>query len=190
MANKHDVFLPEGQLLAFGDADLLPHKIDAGNHFSHRVLDLQARIHLDEVELTVFIEEFDCACSTIAELLHRTRADSANFLSLCLIERRRWGLFEDFLVATLERAITFPEMRHITMRVGDNLNFDMARAFEIFLEIDSVVAEGGLGLCLGCFYRVFEVRFSAGKLHAAATATGRGFHEDREPDLLGGLLGF
>ena len=32
------------------DADLLANQIDPGNQFRHRMLDLQARVHLEEIE--------------------------------------------------------------------------------------------------------------------------------------------
>jgi ABC-type phosphate/phosphonate transport system ATPase subunit len=35
------------------------HQIDAGDHLGDRMLHLQAGVHFDEVELAVFIEEFD-----------------------------------------------------------------------------------------------------------------------------------
>ena len=43
-----------------GDEDLLLDQIDAGDHFGHRVLDLDASVHLNEVVLAVLIDdEFD-----------------------------------------------------------------------------------------------------------------------------------
>ena len=49
------------QRLPGGDADLLFHEIDAGHFLGHRVLDLDARVHLHEVELAVLKEELDRA---------------------------------------------------------------------------------------------------------------------------------
>ena len=45
-----DVLLREGQLLAGGDADHLLDQVEAGDQLGDRVLDLQARVHLQEVE--------------------------------------------------------------------------------------------------------------------------------------------
>ena len=41
----------EAQRLAAGDAQHLAHEIDAGDHLGHRMLDLDAGVHLDEIEL-------------------------------------------------------------------------------------------------------------------------------------------
>ena len=54
---------------ARGDADLLLHEVEAGEHLGHRMLDLEPRVHLDEIELAVLIEELDRADALIAELL-------------------------------------------------------------------------------------------------------------------------
>ena len=38
------------QPLAARDADLPVHQVEAGHHLGHRMLDLQPRVHLEEVE--------------------------------------------------------------------------------------------------------------------------------------------
>ena len=68
MAAQHDVALAEAQLLARGDADLLLHDVDAGDHFGDRMLDLHARVHLDEVELAVLVQELERAGAAVADL--------------------------------------------------------------------------------------------------------------------------
>ena len=45
------------ELLAGGDADLLRDEVEAGHHLGHRVLDLHARVHLEEVELPLLVHE-------------------------------------------------------------------------------------------------------------------------------------
>ena len=45
------------QLLAGGDADLLAHQVDAGDQFGHRMLDLDAGVDLDEVEVVVLVDQ-------------------------------------------------------------------------------------------------------------------------------------
>ena len=47
----------ERQRLARGDPDLLAHEIEAGDQLGHRVLDLEPRVHLHEVELAVGVEQ-------------------------------------------------------------------------------------------------------------------------------------
>jgi hypothetical protein len=45
------VVLAIAERLAGRDADLLADQIEAGDHLGDRVLDLDARVHLDEVEV-------------------------------------------------------------------------------------------------------------------------------------------
>jgi hypothetical protein len=59
MAAESQVALPEAQLLTGSNADLLGNEIDAGDQFGDRMLDLDAGVHLDEVELVVLVEEFE-----------------------------------------------------------------------------------------------------------------------------------
>ena len=68
VAGDRDVALLELETAAVGDADLLAHEIEAGDQFGHRMLDLQPRVHLDEVELAVLVEKLDRADAEITEL--------------------------------------------------------------------------------------------------------------------------
>ena len=75
---KRDVLLRDRQAAAGGDADLLVHEVDAGDRLGDRMLDLQAGVHLDEVELAVLVEELDGAGAGIAELGDGVGADLAD----------------------------------------------------------------------------------------------------------------
>ena len=78
VAEEADVVLLHRQAAAGGDADLLVHEVDAGDRLGHRMLDLQARVHLDEVELAVLVEELDGAGAGIAEIGDRLGAGPAD----------------------------------------------------------------------------------------------------------------
>ena len=82
---KLDVLLRERQVAAGGDADLLEHEVDVGDHLGHRMLDLDAGVHLDEIELAVLVEELDGADAEIFELAHRLGDESRR----CCCGRRR-----------------------------------------------------------------------------------------------------
>ena len=53
MAGKGYIGLLKRQRLAAGDAQLLRDQIDAGDHFSDRVFDLDARVHLEKIIIFV-----------------------------------------------------------------------------------------------------------------------------------------
>jgi hypothetical protein len=68
----HPIF-DEANAAAFRDANLCLDDIDAGVHLRHRMLDLNTRIHLDEVEPAgVGIhEEFHRARMRVADRTHQ-----------------------------------------------------------------------------------------------------------------------
>ena len=56
-----DLVLRHRQGLAGRHADLPLDEVDAGDRLGHRVLDLQAGVHLEEEELAILIDELDGA---------------------------------------------------------------------------------------------------------------------------------
>ena len=146
------------------------------------MLDLNPRVHLDEVKFAVFIEELNGSRPGIAEFAHRGRADFADFQALRGIERGRGTFLPDLLVAALQRAIAVAEMNGLAVAVAQNLDFDMARLFEIFFKIDRVVAKGRLGLGPRRFERRGKLLRGAGNFHAAPAAAGRCLYENRETE--------
>ena len=77
MAGKRDLVLAQRQLLAGGDAELPFDQIEPGHRLGHRVLDLQPRIHLHEVEALAVCtkirwgDELDRAGADIADRARR-----------------------------------------------------------------------------------------------------------------------
>src|SRR5690606_2933515 len=69
VAAPFDVLLSERQRLPRGDRKLRLHDVDAGDHLGNGMLDLHPRIHLNEVELAVLIEELEGAGPAIADAL-------------------------------------------------------------------------------------------------------------------------
>ena len=60
--------------LAARDPDLPADQIEAGHHLGDRMLDLQPRVHLEEVEAAVFVEEeLDGAGVGVADASSRRR---------------------------------------------------------------------------------------------------------------------
>ena len=157
-----DVLLLHRERRPGGDADLLVNQVDAGDHLGDRMLHLDAGVHLDEIELAVLVEELDRSGAGILQLLHRLRDDAADALAHLGIEGRGGTLLPDLLVAALERAIALAEMDRIAPAVAENLDLDMARLFEVLLDIDRIVAEGGLGFRLCGGERMGEVALPCG----------------------------
>ncbi len=51
------VFLADGQRLAGGDFELPLDQVEAGDEFGHGMLHLQARVHFQEIEIAVAIDQ-------------------------------------------------------------------------------------------------------------------------------------
>ena len=56
--------------------------VDAGHELGHRVFDLHAGVHFDEVELIVLIEELESAGAAVADFPARPGAALAHGLAL------------------------------------------------------------------------------------------------------------
>ncbi len=64
-------------------------------------------------------------------------------------------------MAPLDRALAFAEVDDRAVMVAEDLELDVARRFEVALDVDIAVAEGGLGLPLRGAERVLEVRLAS-----------------------------
>ena len=146
MATELDLGLRDRQLAAGGDADLLQHEIDPGDHLGDRMLDLDARVHLDEIELAILVKKLDRADAEVLQLAHGLGDDLADLVTRDDVERGRGAFLHHLLMAALQRAIALAEMNGVAAAVTNQLDLDMARSLQIFFEIDRVVAERGLGL--------------------------------------------
>ena len=61
------VFLLQPKDFSAGDADLLFHKVHAGDHLGDGMFDLQAGVHFEEIEIPIGIdEEFDRPCADVS----------------------------------------------------------------------------------------------------------------------------
>ena len=156
-AQHAHLVLGDRQRRAGRNLDLLVDDVDAGDHLGDRMLDLDARVHLDEVEPPALVQELDRSRADIAELRHGAGDDGADLLALTRIERGGRSFLPDLLVTPLQRAVALAEMNGPALSVAEHLDLDVARPAEILLQIDSVVAEGRLG---------FEPRI-AERVHAA-----------------------
>ena len=74
--------------------------------------------------------------------------------------------------------------------VGENLDFQVPCARQIFFQENRCIAEGGARFTLGFFQKDIELRGVMDNAHAAAAAAHRRFHNDRIADLPSELLRF
>ncbi len=105
---------------ALGDEDLGTDKIDAGDHLRHRVLDLDARVHLDEEPLMrVHIdEEFHGAGVLVTDLAAEPGGGVAEFANDARVEVDGGGDLDHFLVAALDGAVALVQVDDVAMFVA------------------------------------------------------------------------
>ena len=177
------VALGVGQALAGGDQQLRLHQVDAGDELGHRVLDLDAGVHLDEVELAVLVEELHGAGAAVADRAAGLDAALAHEAALAHGDARSRGLLDHLLVAALHGAVALAQVNDVAVRVGQHLELDVPRLLQEFLHVDLVVAEGGARLGAGDADGVQERGLGVHDAHAAAAAAAGGLDDHRIADV-------
>ena len=133
---------------ALGDADLRLDDIDAGDLLGDGVLDLDARIDLDEIERAGIgiHQELDRAGAPVLGGMGDLDGVVAQFAARLLVEIGRRRALDDLLVAALHGAVALEQMDDGAVGIGQDLHLDVAGALDQLFQIDLVLAEGGLGL--------------------------------------------
>ena len=128
-----DLRLAQRQRLARGHAQLPFHEVEAGDRLGDGMLDLQARVHLDEVpgrvggELAALDQELDRAGALVGHRLGAGDGGSGDPGAQLRRHARRGGLLDHLLVAPLQRAVALEEMHDIAVGVAEHLHLDVAR---------------------------------------------------------------
>jgi len=138
---------------------------------------LQAGVHLDEIKLTILIEELDRTGTDIVNVRHRIGTDFANFGAFFWRNAGARGLFKHLLVPTLQRAIPFAQMYRIALAIAKHLNFDVAWCGQVFFDINLVIAEVRFAFGTRGLKSAFHFGGTIGHLHALAATTCGGFDD-------------
>ena len=179
------ILLLKGQRLACRHAKLLADQINAGDLLGDRVLDLNAGVHLAEVEIAVVIDqEFDRTRVAVADALCQRNSRRGHLLAQLGRDESRRTFLDQLLVAALHRALTLEQVHHIAVVIAQNLHLDMARIVNIFFHVQAAVAEVGDSLCSGAVVRVLEVLDALRHADALAAAAGGRLEHDRIADAL------
>ena len=189
MATRGERVLQAGQPLAAGHAQLPLDQIQASDHFGDRMLDLQAGVHLHEVEGAAGIhDEFDRAGADIADRARRRHRCLAHGAALDLAQPGGRGFFDHFLMASLHRAVALEEIDGVAVRVGKDLDFNVAGAGGVFLDQYRIVAETGSGFAPARGEHRCEFTGFAHDAHALSAAAGTGLDQHRKADAIGFAL--
>ncbi|MNO92300.1 hypothetical protein D3C76_838690 [compost metagenome] len=161
------------------------------------MFDLQAGVHLHEEELAAGIEqELHRARTHIADGLGSAHRGLAHGLALRGGQARGRGFFDHFLVAALDRAVTFVEVQAVAVLVGEHLDFYVAWLEYVLFHQHASIAKRRLRLTLRRGQGVGQLAFVLDHFHAFAATTGAGLEQHRVADAFGGgtegvqVLGF
>ncbi len=191
-AAQHDRVLAEAELgegLPRRDAHLRLHEVDVRHLLGHGVLDLDARVHLDEDVLPgarpVGVEqELDRAGVDVADAPGERDRVGVHGVADRGIQVRRGRDLHDLLVPALHRAVALEQVHGLPRGVGEDLHLDVPGPEHRLLEEHGRVAERAVRLAHRGPERVLEVLRALDAPHAAAAAARDGLREDREADPL------
>ena len=192
-AAELDLVLTEaelGQALPRCNTDLRLHDVDIRHLFGHSVLDLNAWVHFDEDVLSCTLtngveQEFDGAGIDVANRPGESDRIRVEPLAYLVAQVRRWGDLEDFLVATLNRAVAFEEMHGLAGGIRQDLYLDVARTKHCRLEEHRRITEGAVRFAHGLVERSAQLRRVVDPAHAASAAARNRLRENRETDVVG-----
>src|SRR5687768_10681062 len=109
-AARFDLFLFEGETLTSRYTQLPLHQIDPGHELSDRMLDLKARVHLQEIEIVFAVEEELARAGVyVARCAREAHCRFAHPLPQLRRHRDTGRFLQHLLVASLDGAFTLAE---------------------------------------------------------------------------------
>src|SRR5262249_36959278 len=148
-------------------------EIDAGDLLRHAVLHLQARIHFEEVELACLdvVDELDRAGGTVADSAPESHSGLGQSRACVVGKAGSRRLLDDFLIAPLRAATALAEGNDSAPAVAEELDFDVSRSLDVFLEEQAAIAEVAPCQPLDDAIGASQLVVVATELHADAAAT-------------------
>ena len=168
------------QDLAFDD-------IVAGDLFGDGVLDLDARVDLDEVKIAAVgvHEKFDGGGVVQADGAADGQGGVEDAPAQGRVETGGGGDFDDLLMAPLNGTIALEKVNETAVLVAEQLDLDVAGAADELFDENLGGAEGGAGLAAGLIQGVVELVSRQGDAHPTAAAAHRRLDDDRVAEPLG-----
>ena len=176
-----------GEFFASGGTNLRPHQIDARDFFGHAVFNLQPGIHFEEAEGAIGAEQhLDRADVVVTHAAHDAGDLIGNSHRFVARNQRTGGFLNDFLVAALGRAVALKQMHGGAVGIAEDLEFDMARAFDQFFEVDLGCAKTAVGHRARTLHGTQQFAFIFSRQHSDAAPAARRLHQHRKADFARG----
>ena len=176
---------------AGGDAELRLDQVEAHDLLGDGVLDLDARIALDEEVLAGLgiDQELDGAGILVLRRARELHGVGQDALAQAVVEIGRGRHLDDLLVAQLHRAVALEQVHDVALAVAQHLDLDVPRPRHDLLQEEGAIAERGLGFALAAREGLVHLLGPGHGAHAAPAAAGRGLQHHRIADGLGLRLG-
>ena len=141
------IVLRKGQRHSRSHADLPFDQVDAADHLRHRMLHLQAGIHLHKIEILIRVQqEFDGPNAGIANRLGGLHRRLRHLLAELRRDRRGGAFLDHLLVLPLDGTFALPQRDDIPLPVAEELHLNMFRGGDKLLQINAAVPKSKLGL--------------------------------------------
>ena len=149
------------------------------------MLDLDARVHLDKVVISRFVnQELDCTRGYIAHIPRDLDCIRVKTASDFLRHAPRGRKLHDLLVAALKRAVAFKQVDDVAVPVAQHLHLDVLGLDEEFLDKDILVAERLLRLALDLREIHADILRAVAAAHSAAAASSCCLEQHRVAEFL------
>ena len=183
VARERDVLLTQAERPALGNGDLLGDDVQPGDRLGDRVLDLDARVDLEEVELAAVgvDQELDRARAPVPEMTAEGDRRRPQPVPQVLVESGGRRLLDQLLIAPLDGAVPIAQVDD-PLPVAQDLHLNMAPALDVALQVHPSVPERRPRLRARHRHRVGQLaRLPHHPKPPPATAPGR-LHQHRKPN--------
>ena len=187
VAAEADLILGRKREVPTSERELRPHDIDSGHGLRHGVLDLQARVDLEEEVALRGHEELHGPRGAVAPRARDSDGVGVEAPAQRLVEVGRRALLDELLVAPLHGTVALEEVDDGAPAVPEDLHLDVAGARKALLHVEFPVPEGLPGFAGGRLEGLGKARGALDAADPAAAAPIGGFEEDRKAEALGSL---
>ena len=167
------------QRLPGRDAELQLDEVKAGHGLGDGVLDLEARVGLDEDEgqrgRGLVDQELERAQAAVGHACGHAQGRGRDGLAQGLGQARAGRDLHELLEAPLQRAVAIAQADHLAA-VAQHLDLDMARPRHQALDVHAVDTEGGPGLGAAALVGAGQVGGLQHGAHATPAAAADGLH--------------
>jgi hypothetical protein len=180
-----DILLLKGERIASTDENLLLNEVNTSDFLGDRMFDLKTRVHFKEVEVLVLIyQELDCSSALVAARPSETNCLFSHKCTSLRVHEAGWCLFNNFLIASLNGALTLGHVYVVTVLVSQDLELDMAWLLNVLFDEDSTISEGRYSLLTRELKTLESFLIVEGDSHSLATTSSRGLNHHRIADII------